>query len=111
MVESEKISRIKKSLIRMVARSIAYIVIKMAKRGPRPRMAAHAGFNDIAEHDTPFDLDGGDKLDQNKSENLDQRMVAVVCKEMIKMFNGKGVAMHSFDPGQSSCVNFAGPYQ
>ncbi|XP_071728320.1 uncharacterized protein [Rutidosis leptorrhynchoides] len=42
--------------------------------------------------DTPFDISYENEVNNERKGELDQRLVAAVCQEMMKLFQGKGVA-------------------
>ncbi|GKD87208.1 retrovirus-related pol polyprotein from transposon TNT 1-94 [Tanacetum coccineum] len=42
--------------------------------------------------ETPFDLGAENEIGMGQTGNVDQRSVAAVCLEMMKMFKGKGIA-------------------
>ncbi|GJR79043.1 retrovirus-related pol polyprotein from transposon TNT 1-94 [Tanacetum coccineum] len=49
-----------------------------------------ARFDDHSSVDTPFDMSYENDIWTNSCGGVDQRMVAAICKEMMKMFKGKG---------------------
>ncbi|GKC77282.1 hypothetical protein Tco_1128056 [Tanacetum coccineum] len=61
---------------------------KGKKANKQGRMAANvsSGFDDHFSADTPFDMGYENEI----GGGVDQRLVAAVCQEMMKMFKGKG---------------------
>ncbi|GKB09392.1 uncharacterized mitochondrial protein-like protein [Tanacetum coccineum] len=49
-----------------------------------------AGFDDHFSGDTPFDLNTKNKIGMHQGCGFDQKLVVVVSKEVMKMFNGEG---------------------
>ena len=55
------------------------------------RMAANVtGFDEFCGNETPFDLSCENEIGLNQGGGVDQKLVAAVCQEMMKMFKGKG---------------------
>ncbi|GKB12380.1 copia protein [Tanacetum coccineum] len=56
------------------------------------RMVANvtAGFDDHFSGDTPFDLNIENEIEMHQGCGFDQKLVVVVSKEVMKMFNGEG---------------------
>nr|GEU30516.1 hypothetical protein [Tanacetum cinerariifolium] len=67
---------------------------KKVKKGLR--IAAHVSsrLEELVSGETPFDLGSENEI----SGGVDQRLVAKVCSEMMKMFKGKGIADESGGP-------------
>ena len=74
---------------------------KKNKKGGRMVAQVNADFESYMQHDTPFDFVGENDMHGGKGE-LDQRMVAAVCQEMMRMFKGKNV-----DPGNIASTSNA----
>ncbi|GJU34581.1 retrovirus-related pol polyprotein from transposon TNT 1-94 [Tanacetum coccineum] len=49
-----------------------------------------AGFDDHFSGDTPFDLNIENEIEMHQGCGFDQKLVVVVSKEVMKMFNGEG---------------------
>ncbi|GJR72320.1 hypothetical protein Tco_0084685 [Tanacetum coccineum] len=63
------------------------------KKGKKQgRMAANVttGFDDHFGSDTPFDLGSENEIGMHQGGGFDQKLVVVVCQEVVKMFRGKG---------------------
>ena len=52
------------------------------------RIAAHvtSGLEDMACSETPFDMGAENEIGMGQNGNVDQKLVAAVCQEMMKMF-------------------------
>ncbi|GJT45465.1 retrovirus-related pol polyprotein from transposon TNT 1-94 [Tanacetum coccineum] len=67
---------------------------KKAKKGSRIATHVSSGLEELVSRETPFDLG----IENEISEGVDQRLVAAVCSEMMKMFKGKGITDESSGP-------------
>ncbi|GKB89372.1 retrovirus-related pol polyprotein from transposon TNT 1-94 [Tanacetum coccineum] len=67
---------------------------KKAKKGSRIATHVSSGLEELVSRETPFDLG----IENEISGGVDQRLVAAVCSEMMKMFKGKGIADESSGP-------------
>ncbi|GJZ01387.1 retrovirus-related pol polyprotein from transposon TNT 1-94 [Tanacetum coccineum] len=63
---------------------------KKAKKQGRIAANVSLGFDDHFSADTPFDMGYENEIGTNSGGGVDQRLVAAVCQEMMKMFKGKG---------------------
>ncbi|XP_071719575.1 uncharacterized protein [Rutidosis leptorrhynchoides] len=71
---------------------------KRNKKKPA-RLAAQVNFDQYMSKDTPFDIAYENEVNNERKGELDQRLVAAVCQEMMKLFQGKGVAENT--PGMN----------
>ncbi|GJU70839.1 sulfotransferase 16 [Tanacetum coccineum] len=62
---------------------------KKAKKQGRIAANVSLGFDDHFSADTPFDMGYENEIGINLGGGVDQRLVAAVCQEMMKMFKGK----------------------
>ncbi|GKC46677.1 pyridoxal 5'-phosphate synthase-like subunit PDX1.2 [Tanacetum coccineum] len=62
---------------------------KMAKKSSK--LAAHvsSGFDENFHGDIPFDMGTENEISYGQNGGVDQKLVAVVCQEMMKIFQGK----------------------
>ncbi|GJS68099.1 retrovirus-related pol polyprotein from transposon TNT 1-94 [Tanacetum coccineum] len=63
---------------------------KKAKKQGRMAANVSSGFDDHFSVDTPFDMSYENEIGTSSGGGVDQRLVATVCQEMMKMFKGKG---------------------
>ncbi|GJV80651.1 pyridoxal 5'-phosphate synthase-like subunit PDX1.2 [Tanacetum coccineum] len=63
---------------------------KKAKKQGRMVANVTAGFDDHFSGDTPFDLNIENEIEMHQGCGFDQKLVVVVSKEVMKMFNGEG---------------------
>ncbi|GJX94423.1 diaminopimelate epimerase, chloroplastic [Tanacetum coccineum] len=64
---------------------------KKAKKNARIAAHVNSGFEEMINGDTPFDLSSENDIGMGQNGSVDQRLVAAVCSEMMKMFKGKGI--------------------
>ena len=66
---------------------------KGKKAQKQNRMVAHvnSGFEEQFNGDTPFDMGSENEIGVSQNGGFDQKLVAAVCQEMMRMFKGKGV--------------------
>ncbi|GJT43636.1 retrovirus-related pol polyprotein from transposon TNT 1-94 [Tanacetum coccineum] len=64
---------------------------KAKKQG---RIAAHvnSGFDEYFSGESPFDMGNENEVASNQNGGYDQKLVAAICQEVMKMFRGKGLA-------------------
>nr|GEY20070.1 hypothetical protein [Tanacetum cinerariifolium] len=69
-----------------------WILNFMAKK--QGRIAAHvnSGFDEHFTKESPFDMRAENEVAMNSNGGYDQKLVVVVCQEVMKMFKGKGIA-------------------
>ncbi|GJR48344.1 retrovirus-related pol polyprotein from transposon TNT 1-94 [Tanacetum coccineum] len=63
---------------------------KKAKKQGRIATNVSSRFDDHFSADTPFDMGYENEIGTTSGGGVDQRLVAAVCQEMMKMFKGKG---------------------
>ncbi|GKB91690.1 hypothetical protein Tco_0963962 [Tanacetum coccineum] len=73
------------------------------------RMVAnvYGEFDKGMHQDTPFDMEFENGINVGQHGKLDQRMVAVVCQEVMKIFKGKNVAQEA-STSYHACIKFCG---
>ena len=64
---------------------------KKAKKNTRIAAQVNSGFDEHFHGDTPFDMGYENEVSMTHNSGVDQKLVAAVCQEMMKMFKGKGV--------------------
>ncbi|GKB05824.1 retrovirus-related pol polyprotein from transposon TNT 1-94 [Tanacetum coccineum] len=77
------------------------------KKGKKnSRMAAHVNsrFDEHFNRETPFDMGYENEVGMSQHGNVDQKLVAVVCQEMMKLFKNKGVMEEKGFAGSSHAV-------
>ncbi|GJX94425.1 retrovirus-related pol polyprotein from transposon TNT 1-94 [Tanacetum coccineum] len=76
---------------------------KKAKKNARIVAHVNSGFEEMISGDTPFDLSFENDIGMGQNGSVDQRLVAVVCSEMMKMFKGKRIV----DDNNGAIRNYA----
>ncbi|GKB02325.1 putative RNA-directed DNA polymerase, partial [Tanacetum coccineum] len=79
------------------------------KKGKKQRrMAANVttGFDDHFSSDTPFDLCNENDIEMHQGGGFDQKLVVVVCQEVMNMFKGKGGESNA--SREYACTSHAG---
>ncbi|GKE45444.1 hypothetical protein Tco_1472728 [Tanacetum coccineum] len=76
---------------------------KKAKKNARIAAHVNSGFKEMISGDTPFDLSSENDIGMGQNSSVDQRLVAAVCSEMMKMFKGKGIV----DDNNGTMRNYA----
>nr|GFB91132.1 hypothetical protein [Tanacetum cinerariifolium] len=64
---------------------------KKAKKSTRMAPHVNFGFDEHFHSETPFDMGSENKVGFGQNDRVDQKLVAPVCQEMMKMFKGKGI--------------------
>lgn len=68
---------------------------KKAKKGARIVAHVSSRLDEMVSGETHFDLVSENEIGMGQNGTVDQRLVAAVCSEMMKMFKGKGIANDS----------------
>nr|GEZ13076.1 hypothetical protein [Tanacetum cinerariifolium] len=73
---------------------------KGKKEKKSARITAHVnfGFEEMVSGETLFDLGNKNKIGMGQNGSIDQRLVAAVCSEIMKIFKGKWIADDNNDP-------------
>ncbi|GKB65019.1 ALP1-like protein isoform X1 [Tanacetum coccineum] len=64
---------------------------KKAKKNNRLAAHVNSGFDEHFSGETTFDMGYENEVGLGQNGHVDQKLVAIVCQEMMKMFRGKGV--------------------
>ncbi|GJT74230.1 hypothetical protein Tco_1040955 [Tanacetum coccineum] len=64
---------------------------KKAKKSTRIASHVNSRFDEHFHCDTPFDMGSENEVGFGQNGGVDQKLVAAVCQEMMKMFKGKGI--------------------
>ncbi|GJZ29196.1 putative RNA-directed DNA polymerase, eukaryota, reverse transcriptase zinc-binding domain protein [Tanacetum coccineum] len=86
---------------------------KGKKAKTQGRIVAHvnSGFDKYFSRDSPFDMRNENEVAMNQNGGFDQKLVVVVCQEMIKMFKGKGIVSEGHFTCRSKTVTIVGSVQ
>ncbi|GJR42949.1 pyridoxal 5'-phosphate synthase-like subunit PDX1.2 [Tanacetum coccineum] len=65
---------------------------KKAKKNNRLVKHVNSGFDEHFSRETPFDMGYENEVSLGQNGHVDQKLVAAVCQEMMKMFRGKAIS-------------------
>nr|GEY03687.1 hypothetical protein [Tanacetum cinerariifolium] len=65
---------------------------KKAKKNNRFAAHVNSGFDEHFSEETPFDMGYENEVSLGQNGHVDQKLVAAVCQEMMKMFRGKAIS-------------------
>ncbi|GJX01202.1 retrovirus-related pol polyprotein from transposon TNT 1-94 [Tanacetum coccineum] len=77
---------------------------KKAKKSTRIAAHVNSRFDEHFHCDTPFDMGSENEVGFGQNGGVDQKLVAAVCQEMMKMFKGKGIVEDKNYAGTSHAV-------
>nr|GEZ37231.1 hypothetical protein [Tanacetum cinerariifolium] len=79
---------------------------KKAKKNNKLSAHVNSGFDEHFSGETPFDMGYENEVSLGQNRHVDQKLVAAVCQEMMKMFRGKAITEDKEGGSFSHAVEF-----